>query len=254
MTEVVLVDDRGPIRIITINRPEVRNAINRATSEALGAAMRELDARDDLTVAVITGAGAGFSAGMDLKAFGQGENPHIEQGGFGGFIEAQPAKPLIAAVEGFALAGGFELVLACDLVVAADDARFGLPEVSRGLLAAGGGLLRLPARLPRNVAMEMVLTGKPITAARAHHFGLVNRLAAPGAALAEALELAGDIVVNGPMAVAISKQIVVESADWPASEMWTLQRPHVDAVEGSDDAREGALAFVEKRAAHWTGR
>ncbi|CAB5025046.1 unannotated protein [freshwater metagenome] len=145
-------------------------------------------------------------------------------------------------------------MLACDLVVAADDARFGLPEVSRGLLAAGGGLLRLPARLPRNVAMEMVLTGKPITAARAHHFGLVNRLAAPGTALAAALELAGDIVVNGPMAVAVSKQIVVESADWPGSEMWTLQRPHVDAVESSDDAREGALAFVEKRAAQWTGR
>ncbi|MEI6374395.1 MAG: crotonase/enoyl-CoA hydratase family protein [Actinomycetes bacterium] len=253
MSDSVLIEDRGPVRIITINRPEVRNAINRATSEGLAAAMRDLDERADLTVAILTGAGGGFSAGMDLKAFGRGEDPHVEPGGFGGFTQKPPAKPLIAAVEGFALAGGFELALACDLIVAAEDSRFGIPEVSRGLVAAAGGLLRLPVRIPRNVAMEMALTGRPISAVRAHDMGLVNRLAPSGSALDVAIELAGEIIVNGPMALAVSKRVINDSADWPDSEAWVRQHEYVVAIESSADAREGALAFVEKRTPVWTG-
>ena len=254
MANEVIVDDHVGVRVITINRPEARNAINLDTAIALREAMLDLDARDDLAVGVLTGAGGGFSAGMDLKAFGRGEIPTLSPGGFGGFTEAPPAKPLIAAVEGFALAGGFELVLACDLIVAAEDSRFGLPEVSRGLVAAAGGLLRLPQRLPRNVAMEMALTAEPLSARRAFDLGLVNRLAAKSEALAVALQLAEAIRIHAPMALATSKRIVVESADWPSDQAFDRQRSFVAAIEGSADAREGALAFVEKRAPRWTGR
>ena len=254
MADEVIVEDRASVRIITINRPEVRNAINRATALALRDAMEGLDERADLAVGILTGAGGGFSAGMDLKAFGRGEIPTLAPGGFGGFTENPPAKPLIAAVEGFALAGGFELVLACDLIVAAKDSRFGLPEASRGLVAAAGGLLRLPQRLPRNIAMELALTAAPLGARRAFDLGLVNRLTEPAGALAGALELADEIRVQAPLALATSKRIIVESCDWSTDEAFERQRPLVDAIEGSADAREGALAFVEKRSPNWTGR
>ena len=254
VSQSVLVSDSEGVRTITINRPEARNAIDRVTAELLRSAMVELDARDDLAVAVITGAGGGFSAGMDLKAFGRGEIPVLDPGGFGGFTQSPPAKPLIAAVEGFALAGGFELVLACDLVVAARDSRFGLPEVSRGLVAAAGGLLKLPQRIPRNVAMELALTAKPLSAPRAFELGLVNRLAESGEALDEALAMAADIRANAPLALAASKRIIVESSDWPADEAFERQREYVAAIESSVDAAEGARAFVEKRAPHWVAR
>lgn len=254
MSDEVLIVDRDGIRVMTINRPQVRNAINLATALALRTAMAELDAQDDLRVGVLTGAGGGFSAGMDLKAFGQGEIPTVTPGGFAGFTEAPPRKPLIAAVEGFALAGGFELVLACDLVVAAEDSRFGLPEASRGLVAAAGGLLRLPAVLPRNVAMEMALTAQPVSATRAYELGLVNRLTSRDGALAGAIALAEEICVNAPLALAMSKRIIVESADWQSMEAFDRQRPLVTAIESSADAREGALAFVEKRPPRWSGR
>lgn len=250
----VLCDDRDGIRIITINRAQARNAIDLAVAHQLATALDELDDRPDLRIAILTGAGGGFCAGMDLKAFSRAEDPIIPGRGFGGFTERPPDKPLIAAVEGFALGGGFELVLACDLVVSANDARFGMPEVTRGLLAAAGGLLRLPQRLPHNVAMEMALTGQPILARRAYDLGLVNRLAEPGQALHAALELAAQIALNSPIAVSVSKHIVTESIDWPTADAFEFQRPFAERIADSDDAREGALAFLEKRTPRWTGR
>src|SRR5215475_11808141 len=180
MADEVLVEHADRIAVITINRPHARNAINRAVSAQLAEALEELDQRDDLTVGIITGAGGTFSAGMDLKAFLAGENVSIEGKGFAGFTQAPPRKPLIAAVEGWALAGGCEIALACDLIVAADDARFGVPEVKRGLVAAAGGLLRLPRRIPRAIALQLALTGEPMSALDAHRFGLVNELTASG--------------------------------------------------------------------------
>jgi enoyl-CoA hydratase len=216
--------------------------------------MDELDARSHLGAAVLTGAGGTFCAGMDLKRFLAGETSSIPGRGFGGLTEAPPAKPLIAAVEGWALAGGFELLLACDLVVAGASARFGLPEVKRGLVARAGGLLRLPQRLPRAVALEMVLTGDPLPATRAETLGLVNRVVPDGEALAEALDLAHTIAANAPLALAASKRILVESAGWPLEEQWIRQARIADPVFASSDAQEGSRAFAEKRPARWQGR
>lgn len=254
MAESLLVQDADGIRVLTVNRPEVRNAIDAATASAMAAALDELDARDDLRVGILTGAGAYFSAGMDLKAFGRGERPIVPGRGFAGLTERALRTPLIAAVEGPALAGGCEMALACDLVVAARDARFGIPEVKRGLVAAGGGLLRLPRKLPPTVAMELALTGNVIEAERAWHLGLVNRLAEPGQALAVATVFAYEIVANAPLAVQTSKRIVDESRDWPGTEAFDRQRPLSEAVIASADAKEGAAAFVEKRAPQWVGR
>jgi enoyl-CoA hydratase len=250
----VHVEDADGVRTITIDRPEARNAIDLATATLLAEAMDGLDADDTLRLGVLTGAGRGFSAGMDLKAFGRGEDPFVPGRGFGGFTERQPRKPLVAAVEGFALAGGFEMVLACDLVVASRGARLGLPEVTRGLLAAGGGLVRLPARIPRNVAMELVLTGAPITAERAHDLGLVNVLCEEGEALGAARALAATIARNAPLAVRESARIVREAQDRPESEAFDRHRGVVRSVAASADASEGASAFVEKRSPVWTGR
>ena len=250
----VLRERRGRILLITINRPDQRNAVNAAVSHGIAAALDELDAEAGLSVGVLTGAGKGFCAGMDLKAFVAGERPHVEGRGFAGITQRSADKPLIAAIEGFAVAGGLEVALACDLIVAARGARLGIPEVKRSLVAAGGALLRLPRALPRNVAMELALTGDPIEAERAHELGLVNRLANPGQALQAALELAETIAANGPLALAATKRIMVEAADWPDAEFFERQREITDPVFDSEDAREGATAFAERRDPIWKGR
>jgi enoyl-CoA hydratase len=254
MADEVLVEFADRVALITINRPAARNAVNRAVSLGIAAALDQLDARDDLTVGIITGAGGTFSAGMDLKAFLAGENARIEGKGFGGVTQAPPRKPLIAAVEGWALAGGCEIALACDLIVAAEDAKFGIPEVKRGLVAAAGGLARLPRRIPAGIAMELALTGDPLPAVDAHRLGLVNKLTAAGGALDGARELAARIAANGPLAVAVTKQVISQQHDWDLADFWALQEPLTSPVFSSDDAREGASAFAEKRAPKWTGR
>ncbi|HEY2654054.1 MAG TPA: crotonase/enoyl-CoA hydratase family protein [Solirubrobacteraceae bacterium] len=252
--QAVLSERRGRVLLITINRPDQRNAVNDAVANGIAAALDQLDGDPELSLGVITGAGKGFCAGMDLKAFVAGERPHVPGRGFAGIVQRPPDKPLIAAVEGFAVAGGLEVALACDLIVAARGARLGIPEVKRSLVAAGGALLRLPRTLPRNVAMELALTGDPIDAERGHELGLVNRLSEPGEALAAALELAETIAVNGPLALAATKRVMVESADWPDNEFFERQAEIVMPVMGSEDAREGATAFAERRAPVWKGR
>lgn len=244
----------GPLWIITISRPEARNAVNLAVAQGLAQAMAELDERPELRVGILTGAGGQFCAGMDLKAFAAGERPWLPGGGFAGFVEQPPRKPLIAAVEGYALAGGLELALACDLLVASRSACFGIPEVRRGLAAAAGGLMRLPMRVPRALAMELALTGRNLTAEEAHAAGLLNRLVEAGGALAAARELALEIAANAPLAVAASKQIVRQSRHWSDEEMFARQQPLVEPVLSSADALEGARAFAEKRAPAWQGR
>lgn len=250
----VLTEVHGNVLVITINRPEARNAINEAVAQQMAAAVDQLDADAELRVGIVTGAGGTFCSGMDLKGFLRGENPNVPGRGFGGITQAPPKTPLIAAVEGWALAGGCEIVAACDMVVASTEAKFGIPEVKRGLVAGAGGLLRLPTRIPYNIAMELALTGDPLTAEQAHQHGLVNRLTEPGQALAGALELAATISANGPLAVAATKEIVRNSLDWTEAEGWANQPAILGPVFGSDDAREGATAFAEKRPPNWTGR
>jgi enoyl-CoA hydratase len=252
--EAVLTEAAGGVLLITLNRPEARNAVNAAVAEGVAAALDRLDAEDGLRVGILAGAGSSFCAGMDLKAFVAGERPYAADRGFAGIAHKPPGKPLIAAIEGYAVAGGFEIALACDLIVAARDARVGLPEVKRGLVAAAGGLLRLPRRIPFHVAMEMALTGDPIGAERAHALGLVNRLAEPGDAVAVARELAAAIARNGPLATAASKQIMVAAQDWSEAEAWERQGEIAGPVMASEDAREGATAFAEKRDPVWRGR
>lgn len=254
MIDPVIVEEHGATLVIAINRPQQRNAVNRSVSLAIAAALDELDARADLRVAVLTGNGGSFCSGMDLKAFVDGERPELAGRGFGGLTERPPRKPLIAAVEGFALAGGCELALACDLIVAAETAWFGLPEVCRGLVAGSGGLLRLRRRIPPAIALEYALTGDRMAAPVAHGWGLVNRLAAPGEALVAALALAASINANAPLSVAMSKHIMAEADGWPAAETWDRQRALVEPVLTSVDAQEGARAFAEKRAPVWQGR
>ncbi|TKJ22192.1 crotonase/enoyl-CoA hydratase family protein [Blastococcus sp. CCUG 61487] len=254
MSDEVQVDRRDGVLIITINRPEAKNALNKAVADGVAAAVDELDASDELRVGVLTGAGGTFSSGMDLKAFMRGETPSIEGRGLCGITETPPRKPLIGAVEGWALAGGFELLLACDLIVAAEDARFGVPEVKRSLVAAGGAALALPRRIPQSIALELLLTGDPISATRAAEVGLVNRVAASGKALDEALELAATIAANGPLAVAATKHIVRSAQDWTFQQGWAEQSKVIGPVFASEDAREGATAFAEKRAPQWKNR
>ncbi|WP_328672808.1 crotonase/enoyl-CoA hydratase family protein [Streptomyces sp. NBC_00328] len=254
MSDEVLVERRDGVQIITINRPQAKNALNLAVARAVAEAVDELDASADLRVGVLTGAGGTFSAGMDLKAFLRGESPAIEGRGLAGITITPPKKPLIGAVEGWALAGGFELMLACDLVVAGDTARFGVPEVTRSLVAAAGGALLLPRRIPYAIAMEMLLTGDPITARRGAEIGLVNRLVPEGKALEGALELAARVAAAGPLAVAATKRIARSSADWTLAEGWEEQERIIAPVFVSEDAREGATAFAEKRSPVWSGR
>lgn len=248
LTEVV-----DGVLVVTINRPGARNAINTEAALAIGEAMDRLDDDPSLVSGIVTGAGGTFCAGMDLKAFLAGERPSIPGRGFAGIVEQPPVKPVIAAVEGYAIAGGFEIALACDMIVAADNARFGLPEVKRGLVAAGGGLMRLQQRVPYHVAMQWALTGDLVDSQRAYDVSLVNELTPPGGALAAALELARSIAANGPLAVAATKRIVIEAPGWTADEMFARQREITEPVRSSADAREGATAFKEKRAPQWRG-
>jgi enoyl-CoA hydratase len=253
MSEAVLTDVSDGVAVITINRPEARNAVNGDVARGIAAGMDEADASNDVRVIVLTGAGGTFSAGMDLKGFLSGDSPIVAGRGFGGLVQQPPSKPLVAAVEGYALAGGFELVLACDLVVASTEARFGLPEVRRGLVAGAGGLLRLPRRIPYHLAMEVALTGDHFTAARLHEAGLVNVLVPAGGALAGAHDLAARIAKGAPLALAATKRVIVESAGWDSASEFNRQGEIITPVFTSKDAMEGAAAFAEKRAPNWRG-
>jgi enoyl-CoA hydratase len=250
MANEILTETHGRVRLITLNRPEAKNSVNTALAQALVAAIQDLDSDDGLTAGVLTGADGGFSAGMDLKAFASEGPPK----GFNEFLQKGSRKPLIAAVEGFALAGGLEIALTCDLIVAAKGVKLGIPEVNKGLFAAGGGLFRLPTRVPYGVAMEMALTSDPITAEQALELGLVTRLAEPGKAAEEALALAERIAKNAPLAVAASKQIIRATRGVTEEEAWALQGPLMKQVFTSQDAREGPRAFAEKREPSWSGR
>lgn len=252
MSELAVTINDG-IAVITIDRPEARNAVNLAVAQGIAAAVDALDSRDDLRVGILTGAGGNFCAGMDLKAFLRGEVGRIEGRGFAGLVEAPPKKPLIAAIEGYALAGGFELALACDLIVASREAKFGLPEVKRGLVANAGGLVRLPRQIPVRIAMELALTGDMKTADEMAGYGLINRVVEAGAALDEARKLALAIAENGPLAVSVSKRVIQEAQDWRSNEMFRLQKEITAPVFTSADAREGATAFAEKRKPVWRG-
>ena len=255
MSEVadVVVERQGHVQLISINRSAKKNAMTAQGAELLAGAIDELDASDDLRVGVLTGRGGNFCAGMDLARFAQGERPVVPGRGFGGLVERPPNKPLVGAVEGWALGGGFELVLACDLVVAARGARFGLPEVTRGLVARGGGMLRLPRYLPRPLAMEVLLTGDVIEASRAHSWGLVNFLVPDGEALDMAMEVAERIAANAPLSLICSKQVATAAREWTDEEMWSKQSAWTDPVFASEDAREGPLAFLEQRDPNWKG-
>jgi enoyl-CoA hydratase/carnithine racemase len=253
MADAVLTERDGGIAVITINRPEARNAVNGEVARGIAAAVDEFDDARDVRVIILTGAGGTFSAGMDLKGFLAGDSPSLKGRGFAGITERPSAKPMIAAVEGYALAGGFEIALSCDLIVASETAKFGLPEVRRGLAAAAGGLLRLPRRLPYYLAMEIVLTGEHFPADRLHQVGLVSRLVGAGQALAGARELAARVVLGAPLALAASKRVIVESADWDTSEAFARQGEVLGSVFTSADAIEGATAFAEKRAPVWRG-
>ena len=244
----------GTTLLITIDRPQARNAVNAAVAAGLAAALDELEADPTLRVGVLTGADGTFSAGMDLKAALRGESPEIEGRGFGGLTEARLTKPLIAAVEGWAMGGGFELALGCDLIVAAEDARFGLPEVKRGLIAAGGGVIRLPRRIPYHLAMEFLLTGEPVDGRRAGELGLANRVTATGEATAVALQLAEQLALNAPLALAAVKQIVRAADGVPEADAFAVQRAETGALMASADVREGMTAFAERRAPRWTGK
>ncbi len=257
MADEVLRERRGHVEILTINRPEARNAINGAVSRAMSSAMDELADDDGCWVVILTGSGdKAFCAGMDLKAFSSGESKDImgASGGFGGLTQRDFAKPMIAAVNGSALAGGLEIMLSCDLVVAADHALFGIPEAKRGLIAGAGGLLRLPKRLPLAVAYELAMTGDPIDAARAYALGLVNQVVPGDAVLAGALALADRIAANAPLAVRYSKSVMQQAGELPESEGWKVNQAAVDVVFTSEDAREGPIAFAEKREPQWQGK
>jgi enoyl-CoA hydratase len=250
---VIVTKTKEGLIIITINRPEAKNAINASVAQGLAEALIQLDADPEIRLGILTGADKTFCAGMDLKAFVRGESAVVAGRGFGGLAEAQPRKPLIAAVEGYALAGGFELALACDLIIAASSAQFGIPEVRRGLAAGGGGLLRLPRQMPYRVAMELALTGRSVSSDRLLTLGLINRVVPDGAALDEAIAMARIILENGPLGVDVSKAIISESGDWKSEEMFQRQDAMITMVSGSEDAREGARAFAEKRKPVWSG-
>jgi enoyl-CoA hydratase len=253
-TEPVVTERRGNVLLITLNRPEVRNAVNAALAEGVGNALEELDADDSLSVGVLTGAGGFFCAGMDLGAFVKGESSWFGDRGFAGITQRSARKPLIAAIEGFALAGGLEIALACDLIVAAKGAKMGIPEAKRSILAAGGALLRLPRRMPYHLVMELALTGDPFPADRFYELGVVNRLVEPGTTVEAALELAAQLGKNGPLALIASKQILQQQFDWTSAEMWEKQGEIIAPLFNSEDAKEGASAFKEKREPVWKGR
>ncbi|MDM7956645.1 crotonase/enoyl-CoA hydratase family protein [Blastomonas sp.] len=252
MTDELGVDVRDGVMVITMNRPDARNAMNKEMAEGIAQALETLDADPEVRVAILTGAGGHFCSGMDLKGFLRGEHPVDAKRGFGGLVLQPPVKPLIAAVDGYALAGGLEMVLACDLVVASAGAKFGIPETKRGLVAGAGGLMRLPDQIPVRIAMELALTGNLFDAERALGMGLINRISS-GPSLEAAMELALEIVANGPIAVRVSKQIITQSRAWSLDTRWEKQNEYLPEVLHSADAREGALAFAEKRKPNWRG-
>ena len=249
----VLTEVEDGVLIVTINRPEARNAMNKNAAELISAAMDRLEADDTLRCAILTGAGGTFCSGMDLKGFLRGERPSIEGRGFGGLTEWTPSKPVIAAVDGYSLAGGMELALSCDLIVANSGAKFGIPEAKRGLAAAAGGLIKLPRQIPPRIAMELALTGDFIGAQRAYELGFVNRVT-DGPSLEGAKELARAIAQNGPLALIASKAVIRDSHSWTDAEMWSKQAAYIAPVFSSADAREGAAAFAEKRKPNWQGK
>lgn len=250
----VLFEIEDGVAVITINRPAAKNAVTRAVSEGIWGALDEIESRNDIRVAIVTGAGGTFCAGMDLKAFLRGETVSLDEGGFAGITRRVLTKPVIAAVEGYAVGGGFEIALACSMIVAATDAKFGLPEVKRGLAPTAGGLVRLPRQLPSRIATELVLTGDMVAAADLERYGLINKLAEPGGALAAAKQLAARIAANGPLAIKACAQVMREQQDWTSGEMFARQAAITDMVFASEDAREGARAFAEKRKPNWQGR
>ena len=252
-TQQVLTEVEDGVLIVTMNRPEAKNAMNKAQAEGISAAMDRLEADPDLRCAILTGAGGTFCSGMDLKGFLRGERPSVEGRGFGGLTEWTPSKPVIAAVDGYSLAGGMELALSCDLIVANSTAKFGIPEAKRGLAAAAGGLIKLPRQIPPRIAMELALTGDFIDAKRAYELGFVNRVV-EGPSLDAAKELARKIAENGPLALIASKAIVRDSHSWSDAEMWQKQAAYIAPVFVSADAREGSLAFAEKRKPNWQGK
>ncbi len=249
----VATERHGPILVIRLQRPQARNALDVATAEAVHAAMDELDRDDSLFVGIVTGSGGNFCAGADLKAIARGERPSTTRGG-GGMMKTPSRKPLIAAVEGWALGGGFELCMSCDLIVAARDARFGLPEVKRNLVATGGGLFRLPKRIPYGLAMEFALLGEPQTTDFFAPYGIINRVTEPGQALEGALALATKMLANGPTALAATVQIMRNAHNWTEAEAWAAQEPIAAVARNSQDCKEGLAAFAEKRAPVWQGR
>ena len=253
-TQLVLTDRQDGVLTITINRPAQKNAVNRDVALAVASALDLLDSDHSLSVGVLTGAGGTFSAGMDLKAFAKGETPILPGRGFGGLTQAVVRKPLIAAVEGWALGGGFEMALACDLIVAAEDAKFGLTEVKRGLIAGEGGVIRLPKRMPYHVALKVLLTGEPISAVDANRYGLVSELTPSGAALPGAHDLARRVAGNAPLALAKVKQVLRETQGLSDAEAFARQSETAHSLLDTEDAHEGALAFAEKRAPVWRGR
>lgn len=253
MSDAVLTEEDGGVLVITINRPQAKNAINGDVAKGIGAALDLLDSRKDLAVGIITGAGGTFCSGMDLKGFLTGELPFTPERGFAGIVQKPPATPLIAAIEGYALAGGCEIALSADMIVASSAAKFGLPEPKRGLVAAAGGLMRLPKRIPFHIAMEMSLTGDFYGTEQLAAYGLINRVAEPGKALETAKELAAKIAENAPLALAATKKIIVESAEWSTEEMWDKQNVISGPIFGSKDAQEGPKAFAEKRKPNWSG-
>lgn len=248
----LLTDIQDGFIIVTINRPEAKNAITQAVAEGIQAAMEQLDKDSNLNAGILTGAGGTFCSGMDLKGFLRGESPVVEGYGFGGMTERGPEKPVIAAVEGYALAGGMELAIACDLCVANSKAKFGIPETKRSLVAAAGGVMKLQQIVGKRVAMEMALTGDFMDAQRAYEVGFVNRVT-EGSALDVAIELASIVAANGPLALKAAKKIISESYDWTSDNMWQKQSEIVQPVFNSNDAKEGALAFAEKRKPNWQG-
>jgi enoyl-CoA hydratase/carnithine racemase len=254
MAEEILHERRGHVELLTINRPEARNAINRATAEALDAALSAAEVDDEVWVVVLTAAGdKAFSAGMDLKAFAAGEFP-ITANGFGGITRREFSKPIICAANGSALAGGFEIMISCDMVIAADHAKFGIPEASRGLVAGAGGLIRLPKRIPLTVAYEMALTAEPIDAARARELGLVNHVVPGDQVLDAAIDLAERIAKNAPLAVRTSKEIMRRSVELNEEDAWVASDEAFAMIGRSSDALEGAVAFAEKRPPNWQGK
>jgi enoyl-CoA hydratase len=254
---IVEYEQRGHVAVLTINRPEARNAVNGDVANGIEEAIDKVEADDDTWVTVLTGAGPVFSAGADLKVINSGQAGGLstKRGGFGGIVRRERDKPIIAAVDGRALAGGCEIALACDLIVASTEAQFGIPEVKRSLVAAGGGLFRLPKTLPTKIALELALTGDPITAQRAYDLGMVNELCEPGQAVDTAVALAERICVNAPVAVRESRKVVLKAMGTDEEkELWDLSNAAFAKVAQTEDFAEGPLAFIEKRPPNWKGR